>query len=182
MSTTNYIINTSNKYAMYNGMMVYYPVTPAYTSQYQTVYNSFTTKPSASVAAAQNTMVKSLVDNGVWSKLDLFYCFAQEVSSGGEALKNWITPGTYDCTIVGNPSFYSLEGYYGKGITGTYLNTNWNVSTNSVKTEDNGAPIMNDNAAAANLIYFVPYFTDLADISTLYNTFQTYMTSNGKQV
>ena len=39
-----------------------------FNSEYQTVYDSLTTKPPAAVASAQNTMVQSLVDAGVWAK------------------------------------------------------------------------------------------------------------------
>jgi hypothetical protein len=78
-------------------------------------------------------MVCGLVDDGVWAKLDLFYLFAQEVNSGGEALKNWILPGTYDAVEVANGgalTFTSLEGFTGDGSA--YLNSNWDPSNNGV--------------------------------------------------
>ena len=100
-----------------------------YVSQYQTVYNSFTTKPSSDVATAQNTMVSSLVSGGVWAKLDLFYCFANDTSAN--ALVNWVTPGSYTCSLVNNPSFNTLEGFTGDGAT-RYIDTTFNASTNGV--------------------------------------------------
>jgi hypothetical protein len=96
-------------------------------SQYSAVYSSFTTKPSESVAAAQNTMVKALVDAGTWDKMDVFYLFAQESNGGGEALVNWINPGTYNATAVNSPTFTSLEGIAGNGTT-SYINTNFQPS------------------------------------------------------
>lgn len=96
-----------------------------FSSAYQAVYDSMTTKPSASVAAAQDTMVKSLVDGGVWTLLDVFYLFAQESNGDGEALKNWVTPGTHDATMVSAPAFASLEGFKGNGSS-SYINSNYN--------------------------------------------------------
>lgn len=103
-----------------------------YVSEYQTVYDSFTTKPSAAVAAADNTMVSALVAAGLWStKLDIFDHFAQEVNSDGESLKNWISPGTFDPTLVNAPAHVSLEGFTGNGST-SYINSNWNPSVDGV--------------------------------------------------
>lgn len=100
-----------------------------YYTEYQTVYNAFSTKPTAAVATAQNTMVKTLVDASLWTgKFDLFYVFANDASDN--ALINWITPGTYDCTKVSDPSFMAYEGYQGDGSSG--LNTNWNPATDSL--------------------------------------------------
>jgi len=104
-----------------------------FVTEYQTVYDSFTTKPSTAIAAAQNTMVESLVSSGVWAKRDIIYLFAQEINTGGEALKNFITPGTFDATLVNAPAFGSLEGFTGNATT-NYIKSNWNASTQGVKT------------------------------------------------
>jgi hypothetical protein len=96
-----------------------------YCDEFQTVYDSMTTPPDADVAAAQNTMVQSLVDGGVWDKLDVFYLFAQSTNGDGEALKNWISPGTYDATAVNAPTFTAFEGFTGDGST-SYIHTNYN--------------------------------------------------------
>ncbi|MCK4816740.1 hypothetical protein KA005_13300 [bacterium] len=101
-------------------------------SEYQTVWDLFITKPSALVADADNTMVKTLVDAGLWgTKLDVFDHLAQETNGGGEALKNWISPGTFDPTIVNAPPFVSLEGFTGDGAT-AYINMNWKPSSDGV--------------------------------------------------
>jgi len=101
-----------------------------WTAQYQTVYDSFTTKPSAAIAAAQNTMVAALVAAGVWTKLDVLYIFAQTTNGAGEALKNWKLPGTYDATLVNAPAFVALEGFTGAATK--YIRTNWNPNSNGV--------------------------------------------------
>ena len=102
-----------------------------FSPEYQAVYDSFTTKPSAAIAAAQNTMVAALVDAGVWVKLDVFYLFAQTTNGAGEALKNWFNPGTFDATLVNAPAFVALEGFTSDGAT-SYINCNWNPNTNAI--------------------------------------------------
>jgi hypothetical protein len=84
-------------------------------------------------------MVGSLVSNGVWAKLDVFYCFAQEVNTGGEALKNWITPASYACVNSGC-TFTSLEGFTGNGSS-WYLYAPWVASTNAVHMTLNAGSI-----------------------------------------
>jgi hypothetical protein len=100
-------------------------------SQYQTVYNAMTNKPTNSIAIAQNTMVKNLVTAGIWPLFDIFYCFAQYSNSASEALINWINPGTYNCTNISDTAWESLCGFTGDGIA-DYLETNYTPSTNGV--------------------------------------------------
>lgn len=102
-----------------------------YVSEYQAVYDSLTTKPSAAIAYNQDAMVRALINAGVWAKLDLFYLFAQTVNSASEALKNWILPGTHDASLVNAPAFVALEGFTGNGST-SYINTGWDATTDGV--------------------------------------------------
>ncbi len=109
--------------------------------EYQAVWDSFTTKPSAAVADADNTMVKTLVDAELWStKLDIFDHLAQEVNSDGESLKNWINPGTFDPALVNAPVHVSLEGFTSDGST-SYINLNWNANSDGVNYVLNSASI-----------------------------------------
>ncbi len=102
-----------------------------FSAEYQAVYDSFTTKPSAAIANQQDIMVRALVVAGVWTKLDVFYLLAQTVNSAGEALKNWFNPGTFDATLVNAPAFVALEGFTGDGAT-SYIRSNWNPNTDSI--------------------------------------------------
>jgi hypothetical protein len=68
----------------------------SFVSEYNVVYRAMTTKPAADVAEAQNDMVKTLVDNGRWSKLDIFYLYAQSTNDDGEALLDWKQPAGGD--------------------------------------------------------------------------------------
>lgn len=107
-------------------------------AQYRAVYDTFTTPPSESVALAQNTMVTTLVDGGQWAKKDQFLLLAQESNGDGEALKNWITPGTNDAVIVNAPAFVSLEGFTPNGTT-SYIDTKWNPTDDGSNYTQNAA-------------------------------------------
>ena len=98
---------------------------------YQVVYDSLTTKPSAAIATAQNTMCCVLVDAGIWAKLDVFYLFAQTTNGAGEALINWKLPGSFDATAFNAPAFVALEGFTGDGAS-AYIDCNWNPATNGI--------------------------------------------------
>jgi hypothetical protein len=101
-----------------------------YYTEYQVVYDAFNTKPAAAVATAQNAMVKTLVDNSIWTgKFDVFYVFANDASDN--ALINWVKPGTYNCANIHNTAFTALEGFTGDGANDV-LNTQWNPTTNAV--------------------------------------------------
>ena len=100
-------------------------------AEYQAVYDSLTTPPSAGIAAAQNTMWCALVDAGIAAKIDVFYLFAQTINTAGEALVNWKNPGTFDATAYNSPVFVALEGFTSDGIS-KYIDTNWNATVNGV--------------------------------------------------
>jgi len=103
-----------------------------FSAEYQAIYDAFTIKPSASVAAAQNDLVESLVDTGVWAKLDTFYVFAGHTNANGESLINWFNPGTFDATAINAPAFVALEGFTGDGAA-SYINSNYNAATQGIK-------------------------------------------------
>jgi hypothetical protein len=111
-----------------------------FSAEYRTVYNAFTIKPNAAVAAEQNKLVKYLVNSGVWTKLDIFYIFAGHTNTSGESLINWKSPGTFNATAVNSPSFVSLEGFVSDGAT-SYIDTNWIPSLNGVNYTRNNACI-----------------------------------------
>ena len=95
-----------------------------YVAQYQTVYDSFTSPPPDTVADAQNTMASSLVDAGIWAKLDLFYVFANNDRTN--AVINWIAPGTHDASEQNGPiTFTTYEGYTGNA-SNFFLKTSYN--------------------------------------------------------
>lgn len=111
-----------------------------FSSEYQAVYDSFTTKPSDAIAKQQDVMIRALVSTGLWSKFDIFYLLAQTVNSDGEALKNWKNPGTYDATAMNGPTFTALEGFKPNGTT-QYIDSNYSPSTQGVQYAQDSASI-----------------------------------------
>lgn len=67
----------------------------------------------------------------MWAKLDVLYVYAQANNSDGEALKNWINPGTFNATLIESPAFVALEGFTGNQSDAA-IDWNWNPSTNAI--------------------------------------------------
>jgi hypothetical protein len=108
--------------AFYTASTVSYP---DFCAEYDTVFAAMTTKPSTAIAISQNAMVDSLVQKGYWERMDQLLIPATEVNTGGEALINWINPGTYDADNVDATAWTTLEGYTGDA-TADYISTNFN--------------------------------------------------------
>jgi len=104
-----------------------------FSSEYQTVYDAMTNKPTAAISAAQDTMVKAWVASGVWAEMDILYVFAQYSNDDGEAQINWKNPGTKDVSLVNAPTFTSLEGFTGVAASETSINTGWDPTNDGSK-------------------------------------------------
>ena len=114
----------------------------SYTSEYQAVLDRATTLgytlPSASIKTAQNALVVALKAAGIWTKLDILYVPANDVSSNFWKL-NWISPSLYECTEPGGAVTKSSGGIKGNGSS-TYASTNFTPSTQATKlTTSNGS-------------------------------------------
>jgi hypothetical protein len=112
-----------------------------FTAEYQAVISRATdlgyTLPSASVQAKQDTFLAELKTSGVWDKLDVFYCFAQDGSKEFATL-NWKSPSANQCTLVNSPTWTSNVGFKSDGAT-SYIDTNFNASTQGVQFTNNSA-------------------------------------------
>ena len=76
-------------------------------------------------AADLTTLICGLVSDGVWSKLDAFYIFAQQTQA--DANLNLI--GTsYPITVTGAPTFTQYRGY-NFAASGQWLDTGFNAAT-----------------------------------------------------
>ena len=109
-----------------------------FVAEYQAVYDVFSVKPTAAIAAAQNTMVAGLVDGGYWAGLDWFY----DAGSYAEAdvLINWVNPGTYTLTKNGVITWVQNTGVTSNGTTGYYA-TGWNPSVGGFNYIQNDAMV-----------------------------------------
>ena len=110
----------------------------AYCSEYQAVYDAYTTKPDAATADIWNTFVETVVASGEWVILDVFYVYAAHTNGAGEALINWFNPGTFNATAFNAPTFTINEGFTGDGLI-TYINHNWNLFANGINYAQNSA-------------------------------------------
>jgi hypothetical protein len=99
----------------------------AYSSQFNTVYSAFGTKPGDTEAGYMDTMVRALVSGGYWDRFDILYIMSSNTSAN--AFINWKNPGTYNLTDPEstNPTFTAYEGFAGDGSS-DYLSTNFEPS------------------------------------------------------
>lgn len=112
---------------------------PGFSAEYQAVYGEFTTKPSADVADAQNTMVSTLVSDGNWTLIDGMWIFAGHTNGAGESLIQWKNPTGNKAVLVNAPAFVAFEGFTGDALT-SYENLQWNPT-------DDGSNYTQDAAA-----------------------------------
>jgi hypothetical protein len=86
--------------------------------------------PSYSQQLLQNTLVKDLKDNSIWSRLDLFYVFAQNSGNQNFGSLNWKNPSaTYQIGFINSPIFDSNQGMRGDGVS-AYLTTGFSPAIN----------------------------------------------------
>jgi hypothetical protein len=124
-------------------------------ADYQTILNLATaagyTLPSSGQQTLQNQLLLDLKSGGVWSKLDTFALFANDVNivnpipnpySNAFALIDWVrsvntnTLVTY--TAVNSPTFTTNQGFMGNG-TSSYVDTNYNPQSGVNYTLNNAS-------------------------------------------
>jgi len=122
------------------GVSLMCPSGAGFCAEYQAVYDAMINPPDSDIAWQQDLMIRTLVNGKVWSKLDWFALFAQQSNAAGEALINWINPGTCDATLVNAPAFVAYEGFTGDGVS-AYINSNWNPPIHGVNYTINNASV-----------------------------------------
>lgn len=110
------------------------------TPQGNAVIAAMPTTPDADRQKLIQALVKGLIDDGIWTKLDTLYLTAAHAQDS--SLLNWINPGTYDCTVVNllAANFTIDRGWTGNGVNG-YLNTNYNPNTDGINYALNDASL-----------------------------------------
>lgn len=99
--------------------------TTPYVRQARDLFDRFTTPPATDRRVLINTLIKSLVQAGIWDKLDAFYMLA--AADAQSSLLNWVST-SYNLTAVNSPAFVANQGYTGDGAT-SYLDTGFNPTT-----------------------------------------------------
>lgn len=95
------------------------------------------TLPSEEQQDLQNTLTKTLKDNGILALLDCFYIWAQDGDSDMATL-NLVDPNNFQVTKFNSPTFTTNQGFTGNGVS-SYLNTNFNPTTASGNFSQNNA-------------------------------------------
>jgi hypothetical protein len=112
------------------------------TAEYQAILTKATslgyTLPSEANQTNQNKLIVDLKAAGVWDKLDVFYIFAN-TGSKEFALLNWKNPNSFNASAVGVTLTWNSSGYVGGLLS--YLNTNYNPTTNATNFAQNNAGI-----------------------------------------
>lgn len=122
------------------------PLLPAYQYEVETdnLTSAFTVAPSRRVKTSMNRAIKRLKAAGVWSKLIGFWRVNADLQS---TCVNWRSPGKYDLTVVGAPTFTAYKGMFSGGVT-QYLNTG--IALNALAQNDVSCGFYSRTAGAMN--------------------------------
>ncbi len=107
---------------------------PVYCAQATAFFQRLASQPSTVRKVLYNTMIASLANAGVWSKLDTLYMFA--AADQATALTNLVS-ASFGATAVGTPTFTADQGF--AGGTGKYVDSNFNPSTAGGQFQQNSA-------------------------------------------
>lgn len=108
-----------------------------YDSAAVTLFAAMTTPPTEARKDAINSLIGSLKNAGLWSKLDVLQVFAAADSQA--AVLNWKNPATFTAAGVNTPTFTADRGYAGNGTT-SYVDTTW-APTNGVNYTQDDATV-----------------------------------------
>lgn len=130
-----------------------YPTAPTFNSATTTLAAAMSTPPTAQRERLIDLFITGSISDGNWSLIDAMWFPAAETQQAGQL--NWITPASYTLTEVSSPTWTADQGYTFNG-TSSYINTNFNTSTNGVNFVLNSAIIgvyerLNINEAKAQI-------------------------------
>jgi hypothetical protein len=112
-----------------------------FTTEYQAILNKAIalgyTLPSPEEQIVQDNYLRGLLLSGAWDELDVYYLFANNGSKEFATL-NWKNPNSHQATLVNSPTFNAGQGFTFNG-TSSYIDTNYNPSTQGVKFTQNSA-------------------------------------------
>jgi hypothetical protein len=102
-------------------------------ADYQAIINEATTLsytlPTSGQRVKQNKLMIALKAEGIFSRLDIMYIFANDGSQEFATL-NWKDPSAFQANLINAPTFTSNEGFNSDGAT-SYIRTSWTPSINS---------------------------------------------------
>jgi hypothetical protein len=95
--------------------------------------------PSLSTQTAQNALVAELVSSGAWALMDQFFCLTGD-GDADFSLINWKLPGTRNGTVIGTPTYTSMDGW-NSNATSDAINTNYNPSSDGFNLSTSNASV-----------------------------------------
>lgn len=113
---------------------------PTYFYRYQDVLDAMTTDPTGDTLTWQEDLIYGLDTCGAADTLDFFYVFATTNNGDGEALINWLNPGTFDADNPTATAWTKRQGYTGNA-TDDYISTNYNPYSDGINWEQHDASI-----------------------------------------
>ena len=114
-------------------------------------------RPSYINQLKQDTLVRSLKQDGSWNFIDVLYILANDEATGNFALLNWTNPSLYSLIKVNSPGFISNRGYTSAGTT-AFLSSSWAPS--------NGVNFQQNSASFGGMLYNTPNTAGSALIGT----------------
>jgi hypothetical protein len=109
-----------------------------FTPEAETLFAAMSPAPDNARKIVINNLIVSLINDGIWSKLDVLWVMAAHDAQA--ARLNWKTPASFALTAVNSPTFTTDRGYAGNGSTSS-LNTGWNPATNGSQYTLNSAAL-----------------------------------------
>lgn len=105
----------------------------SFQAESDTLASSFSTPPTTARKRTIDRAIRRLKTSGLWAKATAIYMIGADQNA---SLKNWKTPGTFDCTVNVGATFAADDGWTWDGVSGHSLNTN--MPCNTLSQNDNG--------------------------------------------
>lgn len=117
---------------------------PVLCAQAVAFFDRLSTQPSSSRKVLYNTLITSLVNAGVWAKLDALYMLA--AADRATALTNLMS-SSYGATAINTPAFTADQSFAFNGSS-SYLSSGFDPTA--------GSPHFSQNSASAGLWLYAP--------------------------
>lgn len=93
----------------------------SFVPEFRVVYESWTTKPIKQLALLYNDLVKDLISNNFWNRIDRLHVYDIHTNNNGEANVNWKNTSK-SILPLNNPTWQAGLGYTGASNKGLNLN------------------------------------------------------------
>jgi len=153
-------------------------VAEPFQTEYQTLYDLFSTKPSEEDAIVQNALIKKLKNDNVWNNISGLWLFCLHTNTNGESLYNVRYPNKDKAVINDAPVFTAFKEIKGDG-SNDYVNLKWNPTDDGVVFSQDSASFIvaaQDTGSKGYLfgvkesMYMLMLYTSQGVLNSAYNT------------